>query len=95
MTDGKIFRCPFSANVERLKGIPQADSDFFDIRGARHRHDEVAQIKSDLAWFLRFKPFLRACDSCNGRTYEIQKLRQEYKLEHLLNISDSSASIND
>lgn len=69
MTDGKLFRCPFSANVERLQAIPQADSDYFSIRGARNRPDEIFQIKKDLNWFLRSKAVLNACDSCNGRTY--------------------------
>ena len=31
MTDGKLFRCPFSANVERLNAIPSAPSDYVSI----------------------------------------------------------------
>ena len=70
MTDGKMFRCPFSANAERLRAIPQADSDFASVRGARNFNSEqILKIKKKLKWFLRQKPVLAACDSCNGRTY--------------------------
>jgi len=70
MTDGKMFRCPFSANAERLRAIPQADSDYASVRGARNFDpDQILKIKKKLKWFLRQKPVLAACDSCNGRTY--------------------------
>ena len=69
MTDGKIFRCPFSANVERLMAIPEAESDFISLRGIRNQTHKIEDTKKKLRWFLREKPFLSACDSCNGRTY--------------------------
>ncbi len=69
MTDGKLFRCPFSANAERLMAIPQADSDFVSVRGARNNVSQVKNLKKKLIWYLRQKPVLAACDSCNGRTY--------------------------
>ena len=69
MTDGKIFRCPFSANVERLMAIPEAESDFISLRGIRDKTHKIEDTKEKLRWFLREKPFLSACDSCNGRTY--------------------------
>lgn len=69
MTDGKIFRCPFSANVERLMAIPNAESDFISLRGIRDKTHKIEDTKKKLRWFLREKPFLSACDSCNGRTY--------------------------
>ena len=69
MTDGKMFRCPFSANAERLMAIPQADSDFLSVRDARLNEEAIPKIKKKLHWFLRQKPLLAACDSCNGRTY--------------------------
>ncbi len=69
MTDGKLFRCPFSANAERLMAIPRADSDFMSVRDARNNPDKIMMIKKKLRWFLRQKPVLAACDSCNGRTY--------------------------
>jgi len=89
MTDGKLFRCPFSANAERLMAIPQADSDFASVRGARaFPPDQVLLVKKKLKWFLRQKPVLSACDSCNGRTYgdpEITPgIQAKAPIEHLL-----------
>jgi MoaA/NifB/PqqE/SkfB family radical SAM enzyme len=69
MTDGKLFRCPFSANVERLMAIPKANGDFISVRHARDKPEQLKALKKKLRWFLREKPFLSACDSCNGRTY--------------------------
>ena len=62
MTDGKLFRCPFSANAERLMAIPRADSDFMSVRDARNNPDKIMMIKRS-CWFLRQKPVLAACDS--------------------------------
>ena len=89
MTDGKMFRCPFSANAERLRAIPQADGDFASIRGARLASlDQLKEIKKSLRWFLREKPSLDACDSCSGRTYgdpEINPgIQVKTPLEHLV-----------
>jgi hypothetical protein len=70
LTDGKIFRCPFSANLERLAAIPESPSDYVDIRGAaRMAHAELQDLRGRLRGFLRELPVLAACDSCNGRTY--------------------------
>lgn len=70
LTGGKIFRCPFSANLERLAAIPDSPSDYIDIRGASRMSSAALQaLRSRLRLFLRELPVLAACDSCNGRTY--------------------------
>tara|TARA_B100000686_G_scaffold352831_1_gene456164 strand:- start:1981 stop:3273 length:1293 start_codon:yes stop_codon:yes gene_type:complete len=70
LTDGKVFRCPFSANVERLKAIPELPDDYYDIRGARFlSKKKLAGKKNSLRWYLREKPYIDACNYCNGRTY--------------------------
>ena len=69
-TDGKIFRCPFSANVERLAAIPESPDDFVDVRGASKLDGQsLEKLRVKLGWFLRDKSSLSACDHCNGRTY--------------------------
>ena len=50
LTDGKIFRCPFSANLERLKALPKSEDDFFDIRNARNS-SSLKELKLNLKWF--------------------------------------------
>ena len=68
LTDGKIFRCPFSANLERLKALPKSDDDFFNIRNSRNLSN-LSEIKIKLKWFLRDKDLIKACDFCPGRSY--------------------------
>jgi len=68
LTDGKIFRCPFSANLERLKALPKSEDDFFDIRNARHS-SSLKELKLNLKWFLRDKDLINACNFCHGRSY--------------------------
>lgn len=69
LTDGKIFRCPFSANVERLTAIPDSPTDYVSIRNISKDEGDVRELRRNLRWFLREKLFLDACDSCSGRTY--------------------------
>jgi len=69
LTDGKIFRCPFSANVERLHALPESPDDYVDIRGISKNVQRMPAVKSALRLFLREKTFINACNYCNGRTY--------------------------
>lgn len=69
LTGGKIFRCPFSANVERLHALPDSPDDYVDIRGVSRNSNRIPSIKSSLRLFLREKSYINACNYCNGRTY--------------------------
>ena len=70
LTDGRVFRCPFSANVERLAAIPDFPDDYVNVRGAARLDGRNLEIlRNNMRWFLREKRSLRACDFCNGRTY--------------------------
>jgi hypothetical protein len=70
LTDGRIFRCPFSANVERLHAIPESPEDSVDIRGiSKAPALQIKQMKDRLKTFLREISYINACNFCNGRTY--------------------------
>jgi organic radical activating enzyme len=58
--DGYLFRCPFAANAHKLKAIPDYPTDYLEVLKA-----SPEKIKA----FLRDKPFIQACDHCNGRSY--------------------------
>ena len=63
-TDGKLFRCPYSANAWRLKAVPDFKDDYVDV------FDEsktVNELKSDIKSFLQRTTALGTCDFCNGR----------------------------
>lgn len=66
MTDGKLFRCPFAANLHRLKATPPYEGDYLDLM-ALHANSEAR--KAQARKFLRDLPTTRYCDHCNGRTY--------------------------
>lgn len=70
LTDGRVFRCPFSANVERLHAIPESPEDAVNIRGiAEAPLAQQQQLKDKLKTFLREISYINACNFCNGRTY--------------------------
>jgi MoaA/NifB/PqqE/SkfB family radical SAM enzyme len=83
-TDGKMFRCPFSANLERLQAIPaDSFSDFYDIRN-NLRLKNVLSIKKDLKFFLREKENLVACNFCNGRSYGQPEIEPGIQAEKII-----------
>jgi organic radical activating enzyme len=69
MTDGKIFRCPFAANTERLKAIPYSPNNFVSLNDLLKAKLTLRQKKQTLTHYLREIEYIPACDSCNGRTY--------------------------
>lgn len=58
--DGNLFRCPFSANAHKLQAVPDYTEDYLVVAKA-----DSEQIRA----FLRDKPFIHACDFCNGHSY--------------------------
>lgn len=70
LTMGRVFRCPYSANVERLAAMPDNPDDYVDINGFnRLPINGKAALKKKLWDFLRNKSYIEACNYCNGRTY--------------------------
>lgn len=70
LTAGKIFRCPFSANVERLHAIPESPDDYVNIQQISNASEQNRIVlKSKLRTFLREIQYINACNFCNGRTY--------------------------
>ena len=60
LADGKLYRCPFSANAAKLKAVPDYKEDYLFVDYA-----DREQIRA----FLRGKTHINACDHCNGRSY--------------------------
>jgi hypothetical protein len=65
MIGGRLFRCPFSANADRLHAIPDFPEDHVSVRGAK----DTATLKEEVRAYLYDKPFLKTCDYCNGRVF--------------------------
>jgi len=69
---GKLYRCPFSANADNLKAIPEDKSDFIDLCNKNISIDQLKEQIKDLAYN---KDFLTACSYCNGRDYTVPNIK--------------------
>lgn len=70
LTDGKLFRCPFAANAERLQATPDSADNYISIDGAAQLEPSALnQLKNNARHYLREISYLPVCNTCNGRTY--------------------------
>lgn len=63
LSDGKLFRCPFTANAFRLSAVPDFRNDYVDFMQGGEG------LKEKIRTFLIGKDFLETCDYCNGRSF--------------------------
>ena len=78
MMYGKLYRCPFSANAERLSGIPKDERNSVKVDASL----------DDIEFFTNEIEYIPACNYCNGRSHgapEIEpaiqsKVKLEYKV---------------
>jgi len=64
LTDGKLFRCPFAANLHRLEATPDYKGDYVDLAIT-----DKTKLKQTMWSHLRDISYIRYCDHCKGRTY--------------------------
>jgi len=60
LTKGKLYRCPFSANADRLRAIPDDPLNYVSAEAS------PAQMRH----FTRDIKFLPACNYCKGRSFD-------------------------
>ena len=63
---GKLYRCPFSANIVNLKAVPQNNSDEVNLLNDNLSNNEIREQIKKLCYE---KKYLTACSYCNGRDY--------------------------
>ena len=73
ISNGKLYRCPFSANASQLQAVPFEPSDFVDLENL-HSLDR-SQAKSLMRSFLMEKKSLKVCDFCSGRPLYAREIR--------------------
>jgi hypothetical protein len=72
---GKIYRCPFTANAERLKAIPdEKDNSVL-----------VTADSSEISSFLYGSKYTPACDHCNGRSYDAPEIIAAIQTKDVMN----------
>jgi len=72
LSDSRLYRCPFSANISRLNGMPTAlhEADSFDLIGSSSLPTNLLEKKKVALYdYLYNIKSLNACDFCAGRTY--------------------------
>ena len=72
LLNGKLYRCPFSANIMNLNAIPINDTDFVDLS---NDNKSLEMIKTEIFNLYRNKNYLTACSYCNGRDYTTPKIK--------------------
>lgn len=65
VVDGRFYRCPFAANAVAMGAIPNVPTDYVDL---------VTASKEELREYATNKPYLEACDWCNGRDRDAPKI---------------------
>ena len=61
---GKLYRCPFIANADNLKAIPDNPANYVDLFSKTH------SIKQQVQRMVKVRKFFPACDFCDGRPYD-------------------------
>lgn len=59
VTDGKLYRCPFAANADRLKAIPKDDRNYIFVNSS----------PSSIREYVSNIEYLPACNFCKGRSF--------------------------
>ena len=80
LSDGKLYRCPFSANAARLSAVPEQDNDYIDILQNFESGIGVLEMKNRIREFLLKKDFLQACDYCNGRSFAAPEIQSAIQI---------------
>ena len=71
VTNGKLYRCPFVANAERLNAIPKDSNNYVNI------NDSKKNIKK----YTTQINYIPACNYCMGRSYNAPKIKPAIQTE--------------
>ena len=63
LSNGKLYRCPFAANADMLRAVPDAPQDRINLLAAT----SLKLIREQMRSFIFDKHSILACDFCNGR----------------------------
>lgn len=60
LSEGKLYRCPFAANADRLSAIPLDDKNYVSLN----------QTEEEIRKYTREIRYLPACNFCKGRSFD-------------------------
>lgn len=67
MSDGKLFRCPFAANADRLAAVPDFRDDYLDVLNEMRSPQNIVTLGRKIMDYVLDTKSLEVCDYCNGR----------------------------
>lgn len=67
LSDGKLFRCPYTANTFRLSAVPDSKTDYIDLFQEPLDVKNIRETNNKIRSFILHKNYLETCDYCNGR----------------------------
>jgi hypothetical protein len=71
LLNGRLYRCPFSANATNLNAIPYNSDDVIDLTDDTKRGSE---LRRDIERLYTGRRYLTACSYCNGRDFRTPKI---------------------
>ena len=90
LLNGKLYRCPFSANVMNLNAIPINKTDFVDLSD---ENKTLETIREEILRLYKNKKYLTACSYCNGRDYTTPKIKAAIQTKIPLKIPSAPTNI--
>jgi hypothetical protein len=75
---GKIYRCPFSANLSNISKQHDEPKDSVDLLDKNTNQEKLKEQIFDLVYN---KNYLSACRNCNGRDYTTKWINAAVQLE--------------
>ncbi|MFD6880244.1 4Fe-4S cluster-binding domain-containing protein [Streptomyces sp. NPDC054904] len=70
LLNGKLYRCPFSANAHNLNAVPDAPRDVIDLTGDL----SGTELREEIRALYARDTHLTACGSCSGRDYRTPRI---------------------
>jgi organic radical activating enzyme len=89
LLNGRLYRCPFSANATNLKAVPEDPADMVDIGGT----PDLEELRGSIGRLYLRGTHLRACSYCNGRDYSTPKIEAAVQVLQPLIIPQPHGSV--
>lgn len=75
LSNGKLFRCPYAANVARLSAVPDCHQDYIDLFEEPLDPNTICNTKEQVQHYLFDQSYLETCDFCSGRPLAGKEVR--------------------
>ena len=87
--NGKLYRCPFSANATNIEAIPLNKSDYVNLETD---NKNIEEIRKDIIKLYTKKQYLTACSYCNGRDYTTPIIKAAIQTKSVIKIPELTRS---